>query len=98
MAARNFTVRQDQNGIYHFQGEVSIHDLDEFKGFLQESLKSGHEIAISLAKVRFIDTAALQLLIAFRRRLEPDIRLRICSVSAEVEAILSLCGLGTALA
>lgn len=60
-------------------------------------LSRTQEIPISLAKVRFIDTAALQLLIAFKRRLEPEVKLRISAVSAEVEDILSLCGLKAAL-
>ncbi len=97
MAGKNFSVSQDEHGIYHLQGEVTIHELDVLKVFLEESLKGGQEIAISLANVRFIDTAALQLLIAFNRRLEPEVKLRICAVSAEVEDILSLCGLKTAL-
>ena len=99
MAARNFSVSQDKKGTYHFQGELSIHDLDELKDFLEKSLKGGkkEEVAISLSKVEFIDTAALQLLISFKRWLEPDVKLRISDISAEVEDILSLCGLKAAL-
>ena len=97
MAAKKFSVSQDEHGIYHLLGELSIHELDEFKAFLDNSLKGGQEIAISLAKVRFIDTAALQLLIAFIKRFEPEVKLRISAASTEVEDILSLSGLKTAL-
>ena len=97
MAAKNFSVKQDEQGIYHFEGELSIHALDHLKDFLDKSLKGGQEIAISLAKVRFIDTAALQLLIAFKKRFEPEVKLKISEVSSEVENILSLCGLKTIL-
>ena len=97
MTARAFSISQDGQGVYHLEGELSIHELDELKTFLEESLKDAQEVPISLAKVRFIDTAALQLLIAFKRRLEPDVKLRISAVSAEVEDILSLCGLKAAL-
>lgn len=97
MAAKNFRVNQDKHGIYQLQGEVSIHELEEFKAFLEESVKGGQHIAISLTGVRFIDTAALQLIVAYKRRLEPEIKLRISAVSAEVEEILSLCGLKTVL-
>ncbi len=93
MTAKNFSVSQDKKGTYHVQGEVSIHELEEFNAFLEESVKEVEEIAISLAKVRFIDTAALQLLIAYKRQ----IKLRISAVSLEVEEILSLCGLKTVL-
>jgi anti-anti-sigma regulatory factor len=37
------------------------------------------------------------LLIAFKRWLEPDVKLRILALSAEVEDILFLCGLKAAL-
>ncbi|MBW1740097.1 MAG: STAS domain-containing protein [Deltaproteobacteria bacterium] len=97
MVAKNFSVTQDEHGIYHLRGELSIHELDDLKDFLEGSLKAGQDIAISLSKVRFIDTAALQLLIAFKRRLAPQVRLQISEVSAEVENILTLCGLKTAL-
>ena len=97
MAAKNFSVSQDEQGTYHLRGELSIHELDDLKGFLEESLKGGQEIVISLANVRFIDTAALQLLIAFKKRFEPEAKFRISAVSSEVEKVLSLCGLKTTL-
>ena len=97
MAAQNFSVKQDEQGIYHFEGEVSIHALDYLKDFLEKSFKGGQDISISLAKVRFVDTAALQLLIAFKKRFEPEIKLKISDISSEVEHILSLCGLKTIL-
>jgi anti-anti-sigma factor len=99
MAAKNFKVTQDKEGTYQLQGEISIHELSAFKGFLEESVKKGEEqeIAISLGEVRFIDTAALQLLISFKMWLAPEMKLRISALSAEVEEILSLCGLKAAL-
>jgi anti-anti-sigma factor len=97
MAAKNFSVRQDEHGTYQLEGELSIHDLEEFRAFLDNTLKGGKEIAISLSKVRYIDTAALQLLIAFMKRFESDVKLRISAVSKEVEDILSLSGLKAAL-
>lgn len=97
MAAKNFSVSQDDHGIYHLHGELSIHELEDLRGFLEQSLEDEQETAISLAKVRFIDTAALQLLIAFKKHSQPEAKLRISDVSSEVEKILSLCGLKTAL-
>jgi anti-anti-sigma factor len=93
MRARDFSTSRDEHGVYHLQGELSIHELDELRSFLAESLKGRQEVTISLAKVRFIDTAALQLLIAFKRGLKSEVGLRISAVSAEVDDILSLCGL-----
>ena len=97
MSSKNFSVKQDEQGIYLFEGELSIHGLDYLKDFLDKSFKGVHEVAISLANVRFIDTAALQLLIAFKKRFEPEVKLKISEVSSEVENILSLCGLKTIL-
>jgi anti-anti-sigma factor len=99
MAAKNFSVSQDKQGTYELQGEITIHELDAFKDFLEKCLKGGQEeeIAISLAEVGFIDTSALQLLISFKMWLEPDVKLRISALSAEVADILSLCGLKAAL-
>jgi anti-anti-sigma factor len=97
MAAKNFSVSQDDHGIYHLHGELSIHELDDLRGFLERFLEEEQETAISLAKVRFIDTAALQLFIAFKKQFQPDAKLRISDISSEVEKILSLCGLKTAL-
>ena len=94
---KNFSVNKDSQGVYHLEGELSIHELDELKAFLEGSVKDAQEIPISFAKVIFIDTAALQLLIAFKRRIEPEIKLKISAVSAEVEDILSLCGLKSSL-
>jgi len=96
MAAKNFSVKQDEHGTYQLEGELSIHELEEFRAFLDNSLKGGQEIAISLSNVRYIDTAALQLLIAFMKRFGPEVKLRISAVSNEVEDILSLSGLKAA--
>jgi anti-anti-sigma factor len=99
MNAKKFSVSQDQQGTYELRGEITIHELDAFKDFLERCLKGGEvpEIAISLADVGFIDTAAIQLLIAFKMWLGPGVKLRIAALSAEVEDILSLCGLKGAL-
>ena len=98
MPAKNFTITQDKGGTYHFQGELTIHELRELKAFLDKSLKNekNKEIAFSFAKVDFTDTAVLQLLIAFKRWIEPDTKLKISELSGEMEDILSLSGLKNA--
>jgi anti-anti-sigma factor len=97
MDPKHFSTGQDDHGNYFIEGELSINELDELRDFLEEALKGRQEIAVSLAGVRFIDTAALQLLIAFKKGLAPDVKLQISAVSAEVDDILSLCGLKSAL-
>jgi anti-anti-sigma factor len=95
MAAKNFSVREDKGGTYHLQGELTIHELEELKDFLEKALGGGEKkkIDISFAEVAFIDTAALQLLVAFKKWIEPDIKLEISQLSSEVEDILTLSGL-----
>ena len=92
--ATNLSAQRDKDGIYHLEGELSIHGLDQLKDLLERSVRAGGgEVCISLEKVRFLDTACLQLFLAFKKRLEPDRKFRITAVSAEVERILSLSGL-----
>jgi hypothetical protein len=44
MAAKNFSVSKEEQGTYQVRGELSIHELDDLKDFLEESLKGGQEI------------------------------------------------------
>ena len=96
MAAKKFDVRQEKDGSYHVHGDLTIHELEELRGFLESILKDRQEVSLSLAAVSFVDTAALQLLIAYRKRFAPETRLRVSDVSPEVEYVLSLSGLKTA--
>ena len=92
--ATNLNTQRDKDGIYLLQGELSIHWLDQLKDFLERTVRTGEaEMFFSLEKVRFVDTASLQLFLAFKRMVEPDRRFRIISVSPEVERILVLSGL-----
>ena len=95
----NFTVTQDDNGTYHLEGELTVHDLDHVRDFLDGSLQGGkaQRVDISMAKVQFIDTAVLQLFIAFKKWVSPGVKFQISSLSGDVEEILSLCGLKRAL-
>jgi anti-anti-sigma factor len=94
LMATSFSAEQDEQGVYHFQGELSIHSLDQLNELLESALQSqGQGLSVSLEKVRFVDTAALQLLVMFKKKLEPDVSFRIVGVSPEVEDILSLSGL-----
>lgn len=92
--AKNLNTQRDKDGIYLLQGELSIHGLDQLKNFLERTARTGEvDVFLSLEKVRFVDTASLQLFLAFKRMLEPHRRFRIISVSPEVERILVFSGL-----
>lgn len=96
--ARSFTARRDEDGRYYLEGELSIHVLDQFKKFLVSALESGDKsLFVSLKNISFIDTACLQMLLVFKKSLEPGGVLRVTEVSDEVEKILSLSGLKAAL-
>ena len=92
--ATKLIAQRDKDGIYRLQGELSIHVLDQLRDFLETTVQAGEgEVCISLEEVRFVDTASLQLFLAFKKRFEPEGMFRITSVSAEVERILALSGL-----
>jgi anti-anti-sigma factor len=90
-------VRQDEQGIQHFMGELSIHNLERLRAVLLNIPETRDEVALSFASVRFMDTAALQLLIAFRISLPARVTWRVVDLSSELEKILTISGLRTAL-
>lgn len=89
--------REDEQGVIHIAGELTIHSLERLRLFLTDLLHSNKEPELSLAEVTFIDTAALQLLVAFRKSLPAGRRWRLVAVSDQVERILTLSGLKKAL-
>jgi anti-anti-sigma factor len=89
--------REDAQGVVHIQGELTIHGLEPLRLFLTDLLHSNKEPVLSLAEVTFIDTAALQLLVACRNSLPASRSWRVVAVSEQVERILTLCGLKKAL-
>lgn len=97
MTEKDFTVIRDESGVYHINGQLSIYQVDKLKDFLDDVLRARTELSLSLANVTFIDTAALQLLIAFRSSIQGRVKFQITSVSSEIEKMLTLSGLGAAL-
>ena len=93
MGARHFSVTQEVDGTYVLGGELTIHDLDYLKDFLESSTERASRLTLSLAEVSFIDTASLQFLIAFKRWMGKEKVLTIKAVSPEVEKILTVSGL-----
>ena len=89
--------REDEQGITHISGELTVHGLERLRLFLTDLLHSNKEPVLSLAEVTFMDTAALQLLVACRKSLPAGRPLRVVAVSDQVERILSLSGLKKAL-
>jgi anti-anti-sigma factor len=90
-------VHLDEQGILHLTGELSIHTLEPLHQSLTDMLYSNEELIVSFAGVDFMDTAVLQLLLAFRRSLPPSRTWLVVGVSEKMEQILSLSGLRTAL-
>jgi anti-anti-sigma factor len=89
--------REDEHGVIHVKGELTIHGLERLRLFLTDLLQSNKKPVFSLAEVTFIDTAALQLLVACRNSLPPDRPWKVVAVSDRVERILTLSGLKKAL-
>jgi len=97
MVIPQFTVSQDAEGVFRFKGELTIHGLKYLRKFIDTSFAEAKEISFCLAGITFADTAALQFLIAFRRSLGPNIAWRLLELSPELEKILEISDLKTAL-
>lgn len=97
MTEQDFMVTQDEFGIYHLKGQLTIYQVEKLKDFLDDLLKSCTAVTLSLDGVTLLDTAALQLLIAFRKSCAGRMKLEITSVSPETDKLLTISGLGTAL-
>jgi anti-anti-sigma factor len=90
MQTKPFTVSQDSEGTFRFKGKLTIHDLEYLKEFLDNSLASLKNISLNMEEVVYADTASIQLLIAFRKALEPEVNWKITNISPEFEKILEL--------
>jgi len=97
MTEQDFTVTQDEFGVYHLKGQLCIYQVEKLKDFLDDLLKARMEVTLSLSDVTLIDTAALQLLIAFRNSSQARMKCHITSVSAEIDKLLTISGLSAAL-
>lgn len=97
MGIPQFTVNQDAEGVFRFKGELNIHGIEYLKEFVDTYFAEAKEISLCLAEVTFADTASLQFLIALRRSLEPKIKWRLLELSPELEKILGISNLKTAL-
>jgi len=97
MEMQQFTASQDAEGVFRFKGELTIHGIEYLRKFLDTSFAHAKKISISMTDVTFADTASLQLLTAFRRSLEPEIEWRLLELSPELEKILEISDLKTAL-
>ena len=93
MGARHFNVTQDVDGTYLFKGELTIHDLDYLKDFLESSAARSKKMAVNFSEVSFVDTATLQFLAAFRRHVKKNKQWEVMGLSEEMEKILAVSGL-----
>lgn len=93
METRRFNVSQDVEGTFRFKGQLTIHDLEYFKEFMDVSLAELINISLDMEKVAYADTASIQLLIAFRKARDSKVNWQITKMSPELEKILEISGL-----
>ncbi len=93
-APQNFTVSQDMDGAYVLKGELTIHDLDYLRDFMESSVARSGKVALSFAELVFADTASLQFLIAFGKGMGSSGGLTIKQPSPEMVKIFEVSGLG----
>ena len=97
MSAQDFKIVEDVHGTYQFQGVLDIHQVDRFKEFLEEQASKGiPDLKISFRDLNYIDISGLQVLISFKNSKYIPTKLQITSLSPEIEEILTICGLKTA--
>jgi len=94
MEAHQFSITQDADGTYRFKGEITIHNIEYLKDFLDTISDRAGRIVINMTGVTYADTAALQLLIAFRKKIQKaKIKWNIREISPELDTILEISGL-----
>ena len=93
MQTKPFSVSQDIEGTFWFKGKLTIHDLEHLKEFLDNSLANLKNISLNMEEVVFADTASIQLLIAFKKSLGPEVKWEITNMSSELDKILELSAL-----
>lgn len=81
-----------KDNTYKFSGEIDIYDLDEFHGILTK-LSSKETILLDFRKVANMDTAALQLLISFKKSLPRKCKFKIVGFHPSLEKVLTISGL-----
>jgi len=93
MVAQQFRITHDADGTFQFKGNVTIHNMEYLKNFLDTTSARSKKMTIDMTDVSHIDTASLQLLIAFRKRQKAKIKFEIRNVSMEVNTILEISAL-----
>ncbi|NOQ45533.1 MAG: STAS domain-containing protein [Desulfobulbaceae bacterium] len=90
MDIKQFTVHQDVEGTFRFKGKLTIHDLEYLKEFIDTSLSKTKKISLSMEEVEYVDTASLQLIIAFRKTRGSGDDWTISKISPGLEKILEI--------
>ena len=97
MGIQQFTITQDAEGIFRLTGELTILDIVYLKEFLDTTLGRVNKIFLDMTDVTYADTASLQLLIAFRRNLKPEVEWQVPGLSPDLDMIVTVSGLKTLL-
>ena len=93
MKTHMFSIAQDGDGTFRLSGELSINDINVLKEFLDTYVAPINKICLNMASVVSADAASLQLLIAFKRSLQPGTQWSVSELSPELNEYLSKCGL-----
>jgi anti-anti-sigma factor len=89
-------VIEDQMGrpCLHLRGEVTIYDAAFLRQAAMELIARGEEVEVCCARTTYLDTAALQVLLALKRELEArGLGLRLVQIPSAVLEVLRLVGL-----
>jgi len=87
-----FSVNKIKNGLYSFSGPLTIHQIEDLKNVLEQFLKEKN-ITLILEEVTEIDTAAIQLLVSFKKTYEKTNDRLSVRANESVQEALNILGL-----
>lgn len=89
-----------EGGIHAFrvQGELDMNTAPELEQALDEALSAdGPSIMLDLSKCEFIDSTGIALIVRSWQRLDGDGRLALCCFTPQVERLLKITGVASAI-
>ena len=89
-----FNVNKVKDGVYSFSGPLTIHHIEDLKKTLEQFLKE-QDLTLILEDVTDIDTAAIQLLVSFKKTYEKSKNKLSIQTNAFVREAFNILGLRT---
>lgn len=86
-------IKEMKNHKFQLNGELNLSTLEEFYAFLVDHLKKKTKMTFDFSGLATIDTAAIQLLISFKKSLDKGVSLTIVNVNETIIKTMKLIGM-----